>query len=187
MVDFALPPKASSIRLVAGKGHYHVVIKAVLEAECSVWIATANLKDMMIKGNALGDAAYLSILEVLSDLATRGCELRILHGSMPSRAFRDSFDRLPRLTGGGLELRLCPRVHFKTVIVDGELMYLGSANWTGAGLGIKAEDRRNFEMGIVTEDPDLLDHVQGYYDRIWHGKECPACQRRALCEAPLDL
>ena len=30
-----------------------------------------------------------------------------------------------------LELRQCPRVHLKTVLIDGQFCYLGSANWTG--------------------------------------------------------
>ena len=167
----------------SGQGHYRAVIERVLEAQCSVWIATANLKDLMIK-RATG---YRSILDELDRLAGRGLDLRILHASLPSRSFRGSFDRYPRLVQGGLELRLCPRVHMKVVVVDGELLYIGSANWTGAGLGVKRSDRRNFELGMVTEDAHLLDQVQEMYERVWRGAECGACGRRDICEAPLDL
>jgi phosphatidylserine/phosphatidylglycerophosphate/cardiolipin synthase-like enzyme len=83
-------------------------------------------------------------------------------------------------------MRLCPRVHLKAVIVDGTHLYLGSANWTGAGLGAKGEHRRNFELGIVTQDHGLLDEVQGLYERIWRGAECAACKLRDVCPAPLD-
>ena len=38
---------------------------------------------------------------------------------MPSRPFRKFFDRKLALTDGGLSLKICPRVHFKAVIVDG--------------------------------------------------------------------
>ena len=69
-------------------------------------------------------------------------------------------------------------MHLKTVIVDGELMYLGSANWTGAGLGAKGSGRRNFELGIVTDDGPLLDQVQAIYERIWTGGECEGCRLR---------
>ena len=170
------------LRLVAGEGHYDAVIGAVQTARTSVWIGTANLKELMVRG----PRAYHSVLGVLDGLAQRGVELRILHAALPSRAFRESFDRHPRLVKGGLELRLCPRVHFKVVIVDGELLYLGSANWTGAGLGAKASGRRNFELGIITRDPALLDQIQPYYDHIWRGRACGGCKRRDLCEAPLD-
>jgi phosphatidylserine/phosphatidylglycerophosphate/cardiolipin synthase-like enzyme len=88
---------------------------------------------------------------------------------------------------GGLALRQCPRVHLKVVVVDGALLYLGSANWTGAGLGAKGEHRRNFELGVVTDDDTMLDAVQARYDALWRGAECGACRLRSECEAPLDL
>ena len=84
------------------------------------------------------------------------------------------------------ELRLCPRVHFKAVIIDGTMLYLGSANWTGAGLGAKGEGRRNFEIGLSSRDDLLLDEVQAYFDRIWRGAECSACKLRDFCPKPLD-
>jgi phosphatidylserine/phosphatidylglycerophosphate/cardiolipin synthase-like enzyme len=71
------------------------------------------------------------------------------------------------------------------VIVDGELLYLGSANWTGAGLGAKGSGRRNFELGIVTDDGPLLDQIQELYERIWTGTECSACKLRDECPGPL--
>ena len=37
-----------------------------------------------------------------------------------------------------MQLKLCPRVHFKAVIVDGAWIYLGSANLTCAGLESRA-------------------------------------------------
>lgn len=83
-------------------------------------------------------------------------------------------------------MRLCPRVHWKVVVVDGALLYLGSANWTGAGLGARGSGRRNFELGIVTDDGPLLDEVQGLYDRVWRGGECAGCKLRTTCPRPLD-
>jgi phosphatidylserine/phosphatidylglycerophosphate/cardiolipin synthase-like enzyme len=125
------------------------------------------------------------VLARLDELAARGVELRLLHAEIPSRPFRDQLAHHPRLVGGGLELRRCPRVHLKAVIVDGELLYLGSANWTGAGLGAKGSGRRNFELGIVTDDAPLLDQVQSIYDRIWTGGECASCKLRDVCPGPL--
>jgi phosphatidylserine/phosphatidylglycerophosphate/cardiolipin synthase-like enzyme len=173
------------LRLVQDGAHYAEVIGAVRAARVSVWIATANLKQMLVEhGRA---RRYVSVLSVLDELAGRGVELRLLHAAMPSRPFRDSFDEYPRLCAGALAIRMCPRVHLKTVIVDGARMYLGSANWTGAGLGAKGPTRRNFEIGVMTSDPHLLDEVQATYDRIWRGAHCGDCGRRDTCEAPLDL
>jgi phosphatidylserine/phosphatidylglycerophosphate/cardiolipin synthase-like enzyme len=159
------------------------VVGAVRTAKRSVWVATANLKQMLVEHGR----RYRSILAVFDGLARGGVELRLLHAAPPSRPFRDSFDEFPRLFRGGLDLRVCPRVHLKTVIVDGTVMYLGSANFTGAGLGAKAATRRNFELGVMTTDPVLIDEVQAVYDRIWRGAHCGGCGRRDTCEAPLDL
>jgi phosphatidylserine/phosphatidylglycerophosphate/cardiolipin synthase-like enzyme len=187
-MDFVLPLTPRQLELVAGRGHYERVIGAVLDAKRSVWIATANLKELMVEAKVQMPGRrrdFRSVLELLAEQARRGVELRILHASLPSRAFREEFDRHRDLVRGGLELRMCPRVHLKTVIVDAELLYLGSANWTGAGLGAKGEGRRNFELGIVSSDEQLLDQVQAMYDAIWRGEPCTDCKLRDTCEAPL--
>lgn len=191
LVDFVLPERPIRMRLLAGRGHYEAIIPALRAAKTSVWIATANLKELLVedpRASARARGRFHSVLEVFSALAQREVELRILHATPPSGPFRRSFDRRARLYKGGLELRQCPRVHLKTVIVDGRLCYLGSANWTGAGLGAKGEHRRNFELGLLTEDEDVIDQVQAMYEAIWSGQLCGACKlRNSGCEAPLDL
>jgi phosphatidylserine/phosphatidylglycerophosphate/cardiolipin synthase-like enzyme len=194
-LDVSAPRRAVALELVAGRGHLDRVVAAVLAAKVSVWIATANVKELMIEdGRArpgrrrslrAGRLPYVSILARLDELAAHGVELRLLHAELPSRPFRDELARHPRLVAGGLTLRRCPRVHMKAVIVDGELLYLGSANWTGAGLGAKGSGRRNFELGIVTDDAPMLDHVQALYDRVWRGGECGTCKLRDVCPGPL--
>jgi phosphatidylserine/phosphatidylglycerophosphate/cardiolipin synthase-like enzyme len=192
-LDVAAAARPVALELIAGRGHYERVIRAVLAAHTSVWIATANVKELMVEhGRAvpgrrrtMRSPGFESVLGVLDELAARGVELRLLHAELPSRPFRAELANHPRLVGGGLALRRCPRVHLKTVIVDGALMYLGSANWTGAGLGAKGSGRRNFELGIVTDDAPLLDHVQAMYEQIWSGGECAACKLRELCPGPL--
>ncbi len=192
-MDFTTPMRPTSLSLVSGRGHYDTVVDAVLSAESSVWIATANLKELMVEDHRLrpgkprGRRAYRSVLESFDDLARRGVEIRILHASLPSRAFRERFDATDGLRGGGIELRMCPRVHMKIVVVDARLLYLGSANWTGAGLGAKGVGRRNFELGVVTEDDELLDQAQAVFDAVWRGGECGACRLRDECEMPLDV
>lgn len=192
-IDFVSPSRAVALELVSGRGHYDRVIAAVREAHTSVWIATANAKELMIEdGRArpgrrrtMRRSSYISVLAVLDDLAARGVELRLLHAEIPSGPFREELANHPRLVAGGLALRRCPRVHLKAVIVDGSLLYLGSANWTGAGLGAKGSGRRNFELGIVTDDALLLDQVQSLYDHVWNGAECEGCKLRRECPGPL--
>ena len=190
-MDFVGPRRPVALSLVSGRGHYDSVIQAVLEAQLSVWIATANLKELMVEdpraapGRRRGGRkrTYRSILAVLDELAGQGVDLRLLHAGLPSGPFARALRRHPRVYAC---LRACPRLHFKAVVVDGALLYLGSANWTGAGLGAKGTGRRNFELGVVTDDPWLLDEVQGIYDRLWRGGECGSCRLREECGAPLD-
>jgi len=161
--------------------HRAVVRERLAQASASAWIATANVKAMFIEQ----EGRFASVVELFRRLAARGVELRLLHAELPSRPFRRAFDRIPSLVRGGLELKVCPRVHFKCVVVDGAWAYLGSANLTGAGLGAKHADARNFELGLVTEDFDVVDRVKALFGAVWSGAECGTCRLRAVCPDPI--
>jgi phosphatidylserine/phosphatidylglycerophosphate/cardiolipin synthase-like enzyme len=167
---------------VTGEALYRaVVLEKLAHARESVWISTANVKAMFVEQ----DGKFDSVLSLFSTLCQRGVELRLLHADVPSRPFRKAFDRLPSLVRGGLSLKICPRVHFKCVVVDGAWAYLGSANLTGAGLGAKHADTRNFELGLLTEDFDVIDRVQALFQAVWSGAECGTCRLRSVCPDPI--
>jgi phosphatidylserine/phosphatidylglycerophosphate/cardiolipin synthase-like enzyme len=174
--------RALEAELLQGRALYReVVLGKLAQARESVWIATANVKAMFVEQNA----RFVPVLEVFDRLAARGVELRLLHAELPSRPFRAAFDARSRLVKGGLELKVCPRVHFKAVVVDGAWAYIGSANLTGAGLGAKGDDTRNFELGFVTEDFDVIDRVTALYQAVWGGAECRGCRLRSVCPDPI--
>jgi phosphatidylserine/phosphatidylglycerophosphate/cardiolipin synthase-like enzyme len=171
-------------RFLHGRSLYEEVIRdGLLAAKRVVWIATANVKELFVERPGLR-RGYGSVLGAFDELARRGVELRILHATLPSRRFRAAFDRRPRLVAGGLKMKQCPRLHWKGVIIDGERLYLGSANFTGAGLGCRGEDKRNFEMGFFTEDFTLLDEAQTQFQRLWDGEPCGRCGLRDVCPDP---
>lgn len=174
--------RALEAELLQGRELYReVVLGKLAQARESVWISTANVKAMFVEQ----DEQFVPVLEVFDRLAARGVELRLLHAELPSRPFRSAFDARSRLVKGGLELKVCPRVHFKAVVVDGAWAYVGSANLTGAGLGAKGSDTRNFELGFVTEDFDVIDRVTALYQAVWGGAECRGCRLRSLCPDPI--
>ncbi|MBI2266856.1 MAG: phospholipase D family protein [Armatimonadetes bacterium] len=159
-----------------------VVVNGILLASRRIWIATANLKDLHIKRGR----RYLPILEVFDALASSGVEIRLIHSGVPSRPFQESLRRCRNLLDGGMEMLVCPRVHFKMVVVDGKAAYSGSANFTGAGMGVKGKDKRNFELGFWTDLPPLVEELSRIFDRAWCGEECGRCRRRSFCPAPID-
>jgi phosphatidylserine/phosphatidylglycerophosphate/cardiolipin synthase-like enzyme len=174
-------------KLLVDAEHYsELVSRAIGTAEVAVWIATANLKTMLVEApigsRARARGRYISFFETLSDLAKRGVDVRILHAGVPSGPLRKEMEKL---SASKVKMRRCPRVHLKMIAIDGRLLYLGSANLTGAGLGAKGEGRRNFEMGIVTDDTSMLDVSQARFDRIWRGGECTACKLQSECPRPL--
>ena len=139
-----------------------------------------------IGSRARASGRYVSFFETLGELARRGIDVCILHASPPSGPLKRELARLAQ-NASGVKMRKCPRVHLKMMAIDGKMLYLGSANLTGAGLGAKGDQRRNFEMGIVTDSESMLDAAQERFDRIWRGRECAGCGLRRECDAPLDL
>ncbi len=169
-----------STKFITNRQHYEEVILQVAKARKFVWIGTADIKDLHVKhkGNVV------SFLSVLNELIKRNVEIRLLHAKEPGINFRKSFDKYPRLWDI-MERQLCPRIHFKHIIIDGKFAYTGSANLTGAGLGMKSENRRNFEAGIITTNPDLVDDIMKQFDEVWIGKFCKTCGRRDFCGDPI--
>jgi phosphatidylserine/phosphatidylglycerophosphate/cardiolipin synthase-like enzyme len=162
--------------------HTEVVENGILKARQFVWIATANLKDMHIRQGS----KYISILDRFVSLSSKGVAIRVIHASEPSGPFKESFDKHKELIRGDIEFLLCPRIHFKMVIVDHKIAYTGSANFTGAGMGVKSKNRRNFEIGIVFDEKDRIRQLEKIFDEIWMGEKCPACERRNVCPEPIE-
>lgn len=147
-----------------------------------MWIGTADVKDMYVKKGTRA----VPFLEIMSDLLKRGLNIRLLHAKEPGPQFRKDFDRYPALINK-LERMHCPRVHLKCIVVDGRLAYTGSANLTGAGMGMKSNDKRNFEGGIITDEPSLVKAIMGQFDSIWIGHHCKSCLRKEYCTEYQDI
>lgn len=171
-----ITPEAGPAVLTDRAIYERVILREIPSATRFVWIATANLKDLHVHRAG----RMVPFLETLSCLAGNGVSLRLLHAAEPGPAFRRDFDRYPNLVDG-LEMMLCPRVHFKTVIVDARFAYMGSANLTGAGMGAKGDHHRNFETGIATCDLALVQALAAQFDEIWMGARCGPCRRKAHC------
>ena len=145
-------------KYIQNEEHYSEVISRIAKVRNTLWIGTADIKDVYVKQD--GDA--IPLLGQLAGLLKRGVGVRLTHAK-------------------DLERVMCPRVHFKMMIFDLETAYIGSANLTGAGIGMKSSLRRNFEAGILTNDPALVEPAIEQFDTLWMGSHCKKCGRQEFC------
>jgi len=163
---------------------YHRVIQTELPAAKSwIWIATADIKDLHVDR---GKKRFVPFLQVLAELVREGVEIRLIHAKEPGPRFRKDFDRFPELVESQrFDRLLCPRMHMKTIVIDGKVAFIGSANLTGAGMGGKSPLRRNFESGFISRDPAVIDRTMEFLDQLWIGDFCVKCGRREYCPDPV--
>lgn len=171
------------MQLILNADTYDAVIRGIVPgARRFLWIFTADLKDLFVEDGG----GFVPFLQVLAHKLRDGVEIRLVHAKEPGPRFREDFDRFPEfIQSDAFERILCPRMHMKAVIADGRKAYVGSANLTGAGMGAKADTRRNFEAGFVTEDEDHLRGLMAFADQFFVGDYCEGCQRRDFCPEPI--
>ena len=168
------------MKFISNIDHFKEVLLRVQSVKHLLWIGTADIKDLYLDvGNE-----KKPFLALIAQLIRRGVEVRLIHAKEPGPNFREDFDKYPVLDDR-LERVLCPRVHFKMLVFDGNEVYVGSANLTGAGIGMKAETTRNFEAGILTDDPEIVEQAMNQFDEVWIGKHCKSCKRRDYCSDPI--
>lgn len=163
--------------IITSSQNVSVVTKTLTESrEDCVWLipggeGTRNLvhdEDFLFKLKQLAQKSKfcLSVCTGSALLAKSGVEIRLIHAKEPGPAFRRDFDKYPALIEG-MERALCPRVHFKIIIFDLKTAYVGSANLTGAGLGMKGENTRNFEAGVLSSNKDFVKNAAEQFDSVW--------------------
>lgn len=183
-----LGPPSGQVQLVFDHAHLATVVReAMLRATSSLEISTADFKAMLVPQSS-GDRDAPSVVEHLIRMAKQGVEVRVMHSGVPSGPALNQLKKASQKKGlpANLTIRRCPRLHAKAVVVDANWLYLGSANLTGAGLGAKGPTRRNFEWGVTSEDPVLVDAVLGRFNDLWEGTHCAGCGRRDVCPVPLE-
>ena len=165
------------IEYIKNEKHYELLPNRISKVKHTLWIGTADLKDLYIKKQ---DTA-IPFLALLDQKIKKGVAIRLLHAKEPGENFRKDFDLYPSLWNG-MERALCPRVHFKMLVFDMEAIYIGSANLTGAAFGMKSECNRNFEAGFFTDEMELVNEAVQQFDEVWMGMFCKKCGRKDVCK-----
>lgn len=174
------PSPTLEFQYIANEDHYDLVIEKIKSVKKTLWIGTADIKDLYVKSGR----STKPLLEILSDLAKSGVEIRLIHAKEPGKAFREDFDKYPILIEG-MERIICPRVHFKIIVFDLKTAYVGSANLTGAGLGMKGSNTRNFEAGVLSNNKEFVKQASQQFDQVWMGAHCKDCKRKQFCGDPI--
>lgn len=170
-----------STKFISNYDHYKEVLSHVKDVKSTLWIGTADIKDLYVEVGK----QKLPFLGLLSKLISKGVDVRLIHAKEPGPAFREDFDKYPILFNR-LERVLCPRVHFKMIVFDCKEVYVGSANLTGAGIGMKSENTKNFEAGILADDPVIVEQAMNQFDSVWNGSMCKKCRRKQYCADPIS-
>ena len=165
---------------ISNSAHYKEVLSRAQSVKRTLWIGTADIKDLYVE---VGKEKK-PFLALIAQLIRRGVEVRLIHAKEPGPNFREDFDKYPVLFDR-LERALCPRVHFKMFVFDCKEVYVGSANLTGAGIGMKAETTRNFEAGILSDDPEIVEQAMNQFYDVWIGKKKKNCRRKEFCADPI--
>jgi len=75
----------SFIKYIADENHYKEVLSLVSTAKRTLWIGTADIKDLYV-----GDKPFLSIL---AGLLKKGVEVRLIHAKEPGTAWREDHEK----------------------------------------------------------------------------------------------
>jgi len=157
--------------------HYDEVLSKIQSVKKDLWIGTADIKDVYIHQGL----SVIPLLSVFEELIRHRVNIRLIHAKQPGPNFVNDYNKYPLLKSG-MEQMLCPRVHFKIMIFDFNIAYVGSANLTGAGIGMKSSNRHNFEAGILTDIPELVKSISSQFDTVWYGGWCNQCGRKQFCK-----
>lgn len=171
------------LELLTNEQIYHKVMQEEIPStKHSLLIATAYTKQTtieLIKGESI------PFIKLLDNLIRREVKVFLLFAGKPSKVFIETLRSFPRVIEK-MERRLCVRNHNKIVLIDNKHLYLGSANLTGAGLGSKSRNKRNFEFGIFTKDRHIIQIISNELSKIWNYQYCGNCKKKKLCQSEHD-
>ena len=177
---------SNDTQLIINENHYQEVIERICAAKSSVKIMTANFKRFRLKPTGSQGENYndgTPFIKYLMAKAIQGVSVQVIC-SMPSSSFRDEWKEFYQQMNPKLfEYMFCERNHAKVVIVDDQMAYVGSANITPAGIGQGVFTPGNFEVGILTKNPEIVSSVTTLFYTIWNKAHCDKCHRADMCNA----
>ena len=164
------------------ENHYQEVIERICAAKSSIRIMTGDFKRFKLKPTAKQGINYndgTPFINYLMEKADQGVSVQIILSNPSANVDEELKEYYRQRKSYPLSTRNCIRNHAKVVIVDEKIAYIGSANATRAGLGQYTPG--NFEVGILTEDSDIITSLMDLFSKIWDGDYCEGCHRANNC------
>lgn len=145
-------------RYIKDAEHEEVIYDKLYSVKQSLYIATANFKNVIIHGD--------NLVSILNKMANKGIKITIICSRLHTKEKCD------------FELIVCPRNHMKLFIFDESVLYIGSANLTPAALSrnIKSRKTNNHEAGILTNDSQIINQAINHFKSVYQVDDCKTCK-----------
>jgi phosphatidylserine/phosphatidylglycerophosphate/cardiolipin synthase-like enzyme len=157
--SFGLP--VQDVEVVMDAQYFQVAKKMILEAKISIQVMMFEMRYYDEHPNSPSNL----LIKALIDAKKRGVKAEVI---LEVREDEDRTTQANRRTGkmlsvGGVEVIYDPlfkTTHTKCMIVDGELMLLGSTNWTYHAL------TSNNELSLLIRSKELAKTLRDYFNRV---------------------
>jgi len=149
------------VRLLPNKEYVSVLLETIERAESDIVIAV-----YLFKTNGYRNNYPDRIVAALGDAVQRGVEVRVvLEKTEDADSFIDraNAETAVRLQKAGIDVAFDPpsrRTHVKMAVVDREITFVGSHNFTNSGL------KYNNETSLMVVSPDTAGKTLDYIDGI---------------------
>jgi len=148
--------EAEEARLLLASEYFNVLHQAIQKAEDSVWV---KMYYIAMKPDD-PDNPVTILVNDLVDARKKGLDVRVI---LEDSLFDKNYDAYQALANGGVWVRLDSSVsllHSKAVIIDKEILFIGSANWS------KSAFYSNDEVSILIESPKLASRLIEEFKKI---------------------
>jgi len=147
---------ADDTELLLGKDYFTTLHRALQEAKDSIVVAMYIIK-VPEEGDRSNPVWVLT--EDLIDAKERGLSVKVV---LDDSKFNVSYNAFKKLKAAGIDVSLdkaTKLMHGKGVVIDGEICFIGSTNWTRASIN------SNDEFSILIRSPEvgkrLVDYISG--------------------------
>lgn len=158
-LSYAVP--VEDVQLVTDAQHFDVAKKMIQEGKSSIRVMMYE----MVYYNKHPNSPSNILIRGLIDAKKRGVKVEVI---LEVREGEDQTTKNNRLSGkilseGGVEViydLLLKTTHAKLMVVDMEVILLGSANWTFAGL------TKNHEASVLIRSKEVAKELIDYFNRV---------------------